>query len=84
MQIQLLISLIHFAYSAFSLRLTVCLGVLPFRAMLPGGWTADSPAAGGRGSPAMPPSQTPTERPCGPAPRRSGADRNPWRPGRTD
>lgn len=49
-----------------------------FRATYPGGSTADKLAAGNMGCPARPQSQRLIGKPCGPAPRQSGAGRNPW------
>lgn len=53
-----------------------------FIAEFPGGCSAGSTAAGGRGCRARLPSRRRTGRRGGPAPRRSGAGRNPWPPGR--
>lgn len=53
------------------------------RVICPDGSTADSPAAGNKGCLARPQSQRRTGKPCGPAPRQSGAGRNPWPPGKT-
>lgn len=53
-----------------------------FRAIYPDGSTADKRAAGNKDCPARPRSQRPIGKPCGPAPRQSGAGRNPWPPDR--
>jgi len=74
----------HFSPYFISLCPSLCLSqCVAFREIYPGGSTADSPAAGNKGYLATPQSQRLTGKPCGPAPRQSDADRNPWPPDKT-